>query len=216
LRAIRRKIPCPHSSTYDAEHEVSKPDCLYKHAVYHWEGITDNKVVLVSDSICKWVRGIPHLEVKALPGLNLPDAFDKMCRLEIDINHYQGLIFHVGTNSLDKEIDWVLSRFRAIVNFLKTSIFNTKFAICMIIPKPASTPWEDRKRRIINSGIKELCKKQRITYLSTFKGEVTTTALGETLFCEDGIHLNRLGLIKMKKSLRGAAAYMLDRSTYRK
>jgi hypothetical protein len=61
-----------------------------------------------------------------------------------------------------------------------------------------------------------VCKNEKLTYLSAFKGEVTTDQFGKSYFGIDGIHLKKSGVEKMKRFMKGAAALMLDHSTPRK
>ena len=76
--------------------------CKFMHELFHWQGITDNKVSLISDSICKWTNEIPHMEIQACPGLTLSGALTKITSGKLEIQNFHGLVFHVGTNNVIK------------------------------------------------------------------------------------------------------------------
>ena len=73
-REVLRKTPCPTSLLYDSTHMTLCPNCPYLHTKYHWEAYVENRVILISDSILKWVREMKYLETEAVPGLKLEDA----------------------------------------------------------------------------------------------------------------------------------------------
>ena len=71
--AEMRVTDCPVSLIYDRKHVTLRgSNCKFRHTMYRWEGKSDNRVGLIADSLCKWVRYVPHLNVQSVPGLTLP------------------------------------------------------------------------------------------------------------------------------------------------
>ena len=120
LRKRLRRIPCPSSKTYDRAHMLENGlACKYKHCYYHWHGVTDDRVVLVGDSIFKWVKDVAHLEIKAYPGLDLLNAFVKMCSGEASLVGHAGLVLAAGGNNIQgNDVFTILKKFRACFTML--------------------------------------------------------------------------------------------------
>ena len=90
----RWKIPCARSTTYNYKHqeEMNGRICPYKHFLYHWTGRLGNEVTLLSDSICKWMQYIPHVETQAVPGINLTRTLAQLQDVNLTSRGYRGII----------------------------------------------------------------------------------------------------------------------------
>ena len=211
----KRKIPCPSSDTFDRKHLTLYNGCPYKHKLFHWEGSVENRVGLISDSICKWVRGMKYLETQAVPGLTLENAFLMLVKRELKSWDFTALIIHVGCNNLDDEKQYpvhIMEKTYAILNFIRTSIFPTpKLAVSMIIPRPCDDPKMENKRVLTNLMIKWLCKQLGVIYLTTFKNVSIDNAEDRKLYANDWKHLNWDGIMKLRGYFKGVTATLMDK-----
>jgi hypothetical protein len=207
-----KKTPCPVSSVYDQKH-YDKYDfrCRFKHSVFHWEGTVDNQIGLISDSIFKWVNDTPHVELQAFPGMTLESAFDKLVAGQVKISGFHGIILHLGTNSLHTHDPSTIGDLMLdIIFFLQHVVPFTRLGVSMIIPRPKDPQDFDKKRRIVNSVLKKLCKTMGLTYFRSYKGVTTNNKFDKGLYANDKLHLKLQGIRTMRRFLRGAAVTMLD------
>ena len=211
-----RKIPCKKSDTFDSQHLILYGSCPFKHRIYHWEGSEENRVGLISDSICKWVRGMKYLETQAVPGLTLEKAFIMMVGRELKSWDYTALIIHVGCNNLDIAEQYpvhIMEKTAAILNFVKTSIFPTpKLAVSMIIPRPCDDAKQENKRVLTNLMVKWVCKKMGVQYIKTFKDVSIDSDQDRLLYANDLKHLNLEGVLKLREYFKGITASLMDQN----
>ena len=215
-----RKTDCPVSLLYDRKHITLRgPNCRYRHDMFKWEGVKDNRVGLVSDSICKRIREIPHMSTQAVPGLTLSEALTKMTNGTINIHGFEALVLFLGTNNLGERPMVIARQMHQIVRFLQRTCPNTKIGICRIIPRsgdPRSKIEGDPSQNIIgdrqkvNEQYKAICKRNRLVFLDTYKGVCTRGHFDQMLYANDLIHLNWDGILWMREYMTGAAATMID------
>ena len=212
-RKEMRKIDCPLSLLFDRKHLTLKGDCGFRHTFFAWEGVGDNRVGLLSDSICKWVRTVPHLNVQAIPGLTLLDAVNRISDGTFKVSGFEALILFMGSNDLDKPPAEIARMMNVVVSRLRSITPTTLIGICLIIPRPAMTGVNaDKNRRKTNQYLKAMCKRRNCVFLDAFQGVTTNGIFDRTLYALDDIHLNWHGIERMRIYMRGAACTMLDRS----
>jgi hypothetical protein len=99
--ATKKRVPCPDSLTYDAEHFLKYENrCKNMHTMFHWEGEISNTIGLIGDSICKWSNNLPHMEIQAVPGLTLGDTLSKLEAHVFKLAPFHAIMLHVGTNDV--------------------------------------------------------------------------------------------------------------------
>ena len=212
-RKEMRKIDCPLSLLFDRKHLTLKGDCGFRHTLFEWEGVGDNRVGLLSDSLCKWVRLVPHLHVQAIPGLTLLDAVNKISDGTFRVSGFESLILFMGSNDLGKPPSEIARMMSTVVTRLKNLAPTTLIGICLIIPRPALTGVQaDKDRRKANQYIKAMCKRRHCVFLDAYQGVTTNGHFDRSLYANDAIHLNWFGIERMRLYMRGAACTMLDRS----
>jgi hypothetical protein len=209
-----KKTPCPHSREYNEAHYARfKSNCKHSHEVFHWQGVTDNLVCLIGDSICKWSNEIQHLEIQAVPGLSLEGALDKMVSGKLNIHGFHGLFVHLGTNDVTSskcDPDEIAKKMSAIIDYLEITIPDTRLGISMIIPRPRDNEATDEMRRKVNARFKKLCKDRGCTFLRSYKAVTTEKVYDKSLYAKDRLHLKLEGIKAMRRFLRGAAVTMID------
>jgi hypothetical protein len=209
---IQRRIPCAVSKVYDEEHlEKYGMKCNRGHEMFHWQGRKSNRVGLIGDSLTKWMKGIPHLEVQSLPGLTLSKALQKMKNGEIKTSGFRAILIFIATNDLRRNSVFKIAKMmQEIVTFLRTEHPQTRLGVSLIIPRPKDTkPWQEEKRRKVNACFKKMCRIHNLAFMNSYKGVCINDVFDETLYALDKIHLNRRGVANMKEYLAGVAAAML-------
>ena len=209
---IRRHTPCPFSTTYDEAHAYRYGfNCDYKHLFFHWQGLVDNRVGLIGDSLVKYIKGVRHLEIQSVPGLTLSGALEMMTTGALKIGNFEALIVMAGTNDLGSHYMVTCRKMAEIIRFLKCVIPQTKLAVGMILPRPVDQMIEqDEHRRRTNSEIRFLCKDLGVAFLNTYIGVTTDGIFDTTLYARDMLHLNWRGTQRMGMYLKGAAGTLLD------
>jgi lysophospholipase L1-like esterase len=156
------------------------------------------------------VKDIVHLEVRAYPGLDLSAAFLKLVSLEVDCRGLDGVIISLGSNDITKGDKFDIARkMGAIVTYLRHAFPKLKIAITTIIPRPADNGANQLKRLNVNLLFQRLCKSFRIVCMKTWKAVMTSNALDMKYYAFDKIHLNRRGVISMRRYLKGATGALL-------
>lgn len=214
LRQIRRNIPCPKSPRYDEEHiRQVGDDCLYKHTIYAWQGALDSRACLLSDSICKWFQGIPHLDIRAIPSLTLAPALEKITSGILTTSNYDAILIHIGGNDIsNKKLtpNDIMRNMEAIIDHIKSTTPQTRIGICFLIPRLNDSAAELKKRHDTNCLLRKLCKQHKIAFLNVFKGVSYKNVLDKSRYAKDDIHLNGRGIGKMIEYFWGATAAILS------
>ena len=211
-REERRHTLCPISTTYDEAHAYRfGNNCDYKHNFYHWQGLVDNRVGLIGDSLVKYIRGVRHLEIQSVPGLNLGRALEMMTTGELRIVNFEVLVLMIGTNDLGSCYMTICRKMNEILRFLQYVIPATKLAVGLILPRPGDTGiHDDEHRRRVNSELRFLCKDRGVVFLNTYIGVTSYGIFDTTLYARDMLHLNWRGVQRMGMYLKGAAGTLLD------
>lgn len=218
----RWQTPCPRSTTYDDKHqeELGEEICQYKHFFFHWQGRKGNEVTLISDSIGKWIRNIAHLQVQAIPGLDLRRAFTKMCLMELNCRDFLGVILHCGTNDFSEGAppELVVERTAAIVNFMQQSHPNVKVAVGIILPRPVDTddkkwgPAKEERRVTTNEQMKRMCRQKRVLYADFQKAARSNDIVQHGWYAKDRLHLNTKGIAALGEYYQGIANTLMDQN----
>jgi lysophospholipase L1-like esterase len=179
--------------------------------MFHWEGEISNTVGLIGDSICKWVNGLPHMEIQAVPGLTLGTALSKLEAHTFKLAPYHMILLHVGTNDVmshtPEEVSQLMEK---VLDHHDSAVPGTRLAVSMIIPRPKDDALMDVKRRKVNSQLKRLCKLRAITYMQSYKGVTTDKVFDPELYAKDKLHLKLQGIQGMRRYLRGAGATLME------
>jgi hypothetical protein len=218
----QRLGPCPDTKVYDDQHrKIKGTDCRHKHELYAWKGSWDSRACLISDSICKWVIDVSHLDVQAVPSMTLTSALVKLASGYLQINNYDCIVIFCGTNDFEKAcddklptneiVDLIQCRVNAIINVLRQTVPKTKIAFACILPRPKDdhTPKLNEDLRKVNGAVKTLCKARKVVFLNTYKAVSNKGVLDRKRFGEDGLHLSYKGVKSMIDFFRGATSHLL-------
>jgi lysophospholipase L1-like esterase len=203
---------CPESQVYDAAHfEKHENRCKHLHTMFHWEGDSSNTVGLLGDSICKWCYGTPHLEIQAISGLTLLDAFHKIEADKFKLAPFHAILLHIGTNdTMEHTPEEVGQMMYNVLDLLSTKAPGTRLAVSMIIPRPKDSAIMDERRRKANTQLKKVCKNRGVTYMQSYKGVTTDGIFDPDLYARDKLHLKLEGIKRMRRYLRGAVATLME------
>jgi hypothetical protein len=200
---------------YNEEHRINHPKgCnAFSHALFSWKGMKSSRACLIADSILKWLNDMDHLDVKAIPGLDLSRAFLKLADLTLSFEGYQLVILAVGTNSIRSNTPQeIMLQTKAILNFLSHAIPRTRLAVTMILPRPQDGPLpaDDATRYKANKLIQKLCKKRKIAHMNPTRGVLTSKLVDDGFYAHDNLHLSPTGIRKMRLYFNGAIGSLLE------
>lgn len=157
-------------------------------------------ILLLTDSIGKFVSGIDGLEVWDLPGYTITRMTGE-CeadrRLNIAIKQKKAIIVHVGTNDIHR---WDSGQMVLNLNnlFFKIRQANKDIEIMYsaILPRPCDSEAINQKVKSANIAIEKACKARKFPFLHTFRPFVNKQGqCHRHLFAarDHGLHLNLEG-----------------------
>jgi hypothetical protein len=192
--------------------------CGYKHYLFHWQGRKGNEVTLISDSIGKWIRYRAHLEVQAIPGMHLREAFTKMCLMEIKCWGMSGAILHCGTNDFAEGAspELIVERTAAIINFMQHTHRSVRLAVGIILPRICDEDDDDggiakEERRVTtNLLLKKMCKEKHVLFANFKNAAYTNITVKRAWYANDRLHLNKKGIEVLGDYYQGIAASLMD------
>jgi hypothetical protein len=211
---------CDESMAYDDRHFAKHGyKCRLRHRIHRWGARIEAKGTLVSDSLCKWVRGLPYLDVQALPGLKTETAIQQVLRGNIVIHDYEFVFLHLATNDVENT-EQTLGEFERdmglLTSLIKRSSPYCTIAVCSILPRP-----KDKTKELIehcfdmNRITKAICEKRGYFYLEgglKFVNTDGTTNLD--LYADDLLHMSERGTRVLYEYYQGAMGSVMDK-TYR-
>ena len=218
----RWKTPCPTTRIYNMKHQVELGGriCTRKHEMYHWGGRLGNEVTLISDSLCKWVQDVPHLENQSFPGINLSRVLEKMMAVDVTTKGYLGLILSVGTNEISDGVsaEGILAKVTSILDFMEETSPETRLAVGLILPRPqdfdndpVEGTFREENRRRANGLLKKLCYQRGAIFANSIVAVRTEKIMDMNLYAEDHLHLSDAGIAKIGIYYQGVAASLMER-----
>ena len=221
LQQQRWKIPCNRSTIYDKKHQedMNGEICPYKHFLYRWGGLIDSEITLVSDSHCKLLQNIPHLEIQAVPGIDLARTLTQLTRQQLTSKGYRGFILHVGCNDHAQGITpyVTLQNIIAIVDYLEESTPSTRIAIGAILPRPVDYDLDlemgeikEENRMTLNRLLKTMCRERNILFANNNNTVMIDKTVDINMYKEDRLHLNHAGVAKLGTYYQGVAASLME------
>ena len=92
-------------------------------------------MVLISDSIAKYVDKVDNLTVMAFRGAHLVDIEEKIKRGEFNLEQFSHIILHVGTNDVNRDnIHKIMSNFRFLLKICLQHFDRSKILFSSILP----------------------------------------------------------------------------------
>lgn len=170
------------------------------------------RVLIVSDSMAKYVKDVRHTEVLAFPGTNINRLASKIQNGQISIDK-EFSIFHVGTNDINMlNVGEIMSSFNNLISIVKKNS-HTKIIMSSILPRPVDHQTTGDKVKLVNNKLKQLCKDRHVQYLHTFRPFVKNNQPVRELFAikDQGLHLNLEGTRRLRQFFINTIAHLLKK-----
>ena len=196
---------CTKREVFDEEHRNKFGyRCLYRHSKYIWPGKFEDKFILISDSICKYVHDLDETRVEAYPGATISDIEELIIQNKININ-YRIIILHLGSNFLCKyTVEEIRTRLEQLIVAVEDRNPAALIVLSGIIPKLTERhgpPAPGKKRRAVNKQYEIVAKKNGLKFLHTWRVFIDRKSheLLPTLYARDCLHVNWSGAEKLSK-----------------
>ena len=209
----QQKPLCKVSQVYDdAHYEAYGDECYRRHLKFHWKATKESKGTIVADSICKWVRGLPLLDVQAIPGLRLESALQNVISGNLQVENFEFIILHLGTNNLTKLLPREYhEKLLELTDAITQRNRYTTIGVSSILPRPRDRADQDQYRREINGVIKKLCRNKGFQFLKSWTGvESGKGVVKDGAYADDDLHLKKDGIQAIKEYFEGAIGGMME------
>lgn len=156
-------------------------------------------VLLLSDSICKYVSGIHGLEVKAFPGIGISRMAGECSKdcLRSLLLQKSVVIVHVGTNDVSRfDAGQIVSNLNGLFFKIREANSHIQIMYSAILPKPNETREINDKIKTINLAIEKMCKARKFPFLHTYRPFIDKNGqYHRHMFAarDNGLHLNLEG-----------------------
>ena len=212
---------CTISGVYDDRHLAKYgTKCRARHHLYRWEARLETKGTLISDSICKWVSGLPFLQVQASPGLKTESALRKIVYGDINVHDFEFLILHLSTNDVEN-LDQTLAEFEINMMRLTSCIQQSSpyvtIGVSGILPRPQDMVKERAEELLehrvdMNKIIRDVCQRRHYYFLEIWeKFENADGSPNRDLYANDMLHPNLKGINVLHEYYQGAMGAIMGK-----
>ena len=156
-------------------------------------------VLLLSDSVCKYVSGSLGLEVKVYPGINVSQMTGEcsketfrslLCQKSV-------IIVHVGTNDVKRlNPGQIVSNLNRLFFGVREANKYIQIMHSSILPKPDQSKEINQNVNDINIAIGKMCKAKKFPFLHTYRPFIDKEGqYHRHMFAarDNGLHLNLEG-----------------------
>ena len=150
---------------YDDEHvRIHEYNCTNKHRIYSWPSLSDEKYILIGDSLVKFLNRGKHLRVVSVPGACAHDLLVKVSSRQIPFNHQSLVIVAAGTNDIaDVTMPAKLAAQGIVMLMVQIQAMNPTavimFSGLLCRPKDMGTEVEYR-RKLVNQIVFQMCNQR--------------------------------------------------------
>ena len=162
--------------------------------------IVGSGVLLLTDSIGKFVSGIDGLEVWDLPGFTIAKMTGECGnnkRLQFVLKQTKAVIVHVGTNDIHRlDPGQMVSNLNNLFFKIREANRDIDIMYSAILPRPCDSGGINQKVKDSNIQIEKMCKARKFPFLHTFRPFIDKQGLCHRhMFAarEHGLHLNLEG-----------------------
>ena len=170
------------------------------------------KVIIISDSMAKYVSGIEGVRLQAFRGDTVARLTNRIANREADLGPFDYAIVHVGTNDIARRqsFDSIMSDFANLIGIMRKVEPAIKIIISAILPRPVDHEDTDLMIRRVNHYLKDrMSKDLNFKFICTFKPFMFAGEVKREFFAKhDGLHLNTVGTDRLRYFFRRVIANM--------
>ena len=174
--------------------------------------MSKNKVLLLSDSTCKYVNNINWLDCNAISGANIYTLQQFVKDNKSLLRKYTHLLLHVGTNDVGNGLSskLIIQYYNNLIDFICNVFPSLKIIVSAILPRPIH--FDDTKQTVIdcNKALAKLSLKKNILFVKTYKQFVQQpgSIYKSKCFCKDRLHLSYFGVSVLRNFFIGEVHHL--------
>jgi hypothetical protein len=180
---------------------------MNRHRMYCWPSLSDEKYLLLGDSLVKFLNRAKHLRVVSVPGARTNAMIQKVCSGLIPTENFSLIIVAMGTNDVaDVTMPPTLVA-QGIVQLMARIEFINPTAVLMfsgllVRPKDLGSQIELR-RRVVNKLVFDMCNQRGYFCIKSWRCLMVKSQIRARVYATDGLHLNRTGARRLYNCLEG-------------
>lgn len=161
------------------------------------------KVVIVSDSIAKYVQGIEGVDLRSFPGDTISNIVHRLESNQVRLDNYDYILLHVGTNDINHKASFheMLSDFGNLLGVIRKWKPTIKIIVSSILPRPVDYETTDNPSRRINGYLETvMSKKMKFLFIKSYRPFMFGGKPRRELFAkrDGGLHLNTEGTSRLR------------------
>jgi lysophospholipase L1-like esterase len=175
--------------------------------MYCWPSLSDQKYLLLGDSLVKFVNRGKHLKVISVPGARAHEILMKIQSRKILIEDFSLIIVAIGTNDASDvtmpaklAAQGIVMLMALIQSMHPTAVL--MFSGLLLRPKDIGTEIEYR-RKLINQIAFSMCNQRGFYCIKAWKSLTIGLAVRPRVYARDGLHLNRTGARRLYNCIEG-------------
>jgi hypothetical protein len=175
--------------------------------MYCWPSLSDQKYLLIGDSLVKFLNRTKHLRVVSVPGARTHNMIMRVCTGKIPTAKFTLVIVAMGTNDVaDVTMPATLVAQGIVMLMARIEALNPTavlmFSGLLVRPKDLGTKIEYR-RKLVNKLVFELCNQRGYFCIKSWKCLMVKSELRARVYARDGLHLNRTGARHLYNCMEG-------------
>ena len=131
-------------------------------------------MVIVSDSIAKYLEGIEGVDLKSFPGDTIAKITYRIDTKHVRLDKYDYILLHVGTDDTDNKasFDDMISDFGNLIGMCRKRKSKIKIIISSVLPRPVDYVNTNDPSRRVNGYLDTFMSKKMNFYLSNLIGHL--------------------------------------------
>lgn len=166
-------------------------------------------MVILGDSIPKYITGIEGVHLKAFRGDTIGRLANRLLNKQISLDNFNYVLIHVGTNDiankcslqLQHAFNCIISDYGNLIGICRKLKPSINILVSAILPRPVDHEKSDPLIRKLNAYLqKNMSKTMKFTFLRTYKPFMYAGKVKRELFAKNdgGLHLNTEGTNKLR------------------
>lgn len=161
------------------------------------------KVIIVGDSIIKFLPPIEGVQIAAFPGATIGKLSYLFSSRKVAISEAEYIMLHIGTNNVanGQSAETILADYANLIAIVRRLYPSIKIICSAILPRPVDHQTTDSVIRLINKSIEtDLTKNLNIKFIRSYRPFCENGKVKRYLFAkmDGGLHLNSAGADQLR------------------
>ena len=186
---MSKAVSPPTVPTYPREFYT--PDLIEDIDIWSTNVCPHAKVLLLGDSIIKYVDGLSNTQVVAYKGIKTEQLAVRI--IDNKIPHISAklmVVLHVGTNNIEKDNpDLMFTKLRFLVDAVRDKLPTSTIVVSLILPRPIDHHFRANKVKDYNFMVLNNATQLQIRCVSSYRDFLFNSAPIRAYYAIDNIHL---------------------------